>query len=410
MIVTGEINIVQSIYLNVWLRQFKYLLIPVTVLLMLEFKCKWSVLFVCITVYLLFSVIFQLKGLISNLKLASSLHLTFYLEILKYLSLSVTFIFISLNAYHYIAYYWVLIILFTNLVVISIRLGMSQFPRTYIDNGFGDFIEAVQFIFIAFKYFDIWSVSWSNTLVFYKCFVYFIAVLGVGSAFLLPFIMGIASFQPEGGLQKMIFNFVTYVLFHVAFKAISFFYIFFAFVNFATSKGFVPGAVMDSDDLALKVALYFMLVCSILNLCLINQQQIYFKKIIAIKLLIISRAKGVKREFVKVPFDMKIVHAGTNYFKKLVSTRKLPDSMDIGQVNRDSSEYSNECMICCMNPSTTLIRPCNHGGFCENCIIQYLGTNTVCPHCKVQIDKVYVMKFDAENGNFLGEKVLSIIK
>jgi hypothetical protein len=126
--------------------------------------------------------------------------------------------------------------------------------------------------------------------------------------------------------------------------------------------------------------------------------------------MVISRNKGVKREIIEIPFDMKIMQAGTNYFKKLISTRKIPKTFDIAKSFTDENTEMSDCIICCTNKSNTLIRPCNHGGFCEECIITYLGTNNSCPNCKTKITKIYVMDYDKELGKFYGTKVLSLIK
>lgn len=410
VIISGEINIVHSLFANIWLRQFKYLLLPISLLILLELKSTWSVFILCITTYVTISIFFPLIALIKNRDLSSSLLLTFHLEIAKYCSISITFIMISLNAFHYIAYYWVIISLFANMAVVSVRLNLSSLPRTYIDSAFVDFLEAIQLIFIAMKYFDMWAVSWENTLAFYECFIYFIAFIGCMSAFFLPLMYGISSLHPEGSDQRKTFRFVCWIFFHVVFKSISMYYLFFNFLNYANENGLNPDSIIEHDDITLKLALYFMAFTSIINLYLMSCQESLLKKMISIKLLIIGKGKGVKREFVKVPFDMKIIQAGTNYFKNLVSTKILPKTIDIGEISQEDTSETEECMICCSNPSTTLVRPCNHSGFCETCIIQYLGTNTVCPHCKAPIKKIYVMKFDEENGKYMGEKVLTIIK
>lgn len=66
-------------------------------------------------------------------------------------------------------------------------------------------------------------------------------------------------------------------------------------------------------------------------------------------------------------------------------------------------------MICCERPSEILIRPCNHGGICERCAITYMGTNSKCPHCKIQIQKIYVIKYNKDKNKYFGEKVLTLV-
>ena len=53
-----------------------------------------------------------------------------------------------------------------------------------------------------------------------------------------------------------------------------------------------------------------------------------------------------------------------------------------------------DCFICYDKPHNVLIRPCNHGGCCEECMLTYLESNDSCPYCKLTIKKVYVMDYD----------------
>ena len=73
----------------------------------------------------------------------------------------------------------------------------------------------------------------------------------------------------------------------------------------------------------------------------------------------------------------------------------------------DIEEGKSLCTICNEKPSNVLIRPCNHGGCCEDCIINCMKNNSVCPHCNEIIGKVYVIELDKTTKKYMGKKVLT---
>ena len=377
---------------------------------MVIYKLPTEKIFFCYSGYCIMMFLMCAYALISNSKLSSSLKLTFVINLMKYTSLAVTFICIWLyfiGMFHYII---VLLILIGNIVVMAIRLSLASLPRTYVDGHIGDFMEAIQFLLIALKLLGFIQCSWGWTLLIYSIFVTFMVFLGVIGAFFLPIMLGMSTFHSANSSDRKTLLFASWIFFHLSWKAITFYYLYQNFLIFLNRNGLYPRTTVFVTNYTLIPICYFFFFGGLINYFWFHQQRELFSRIIALKLMVISRNKGVKREIIEIPFDMKIMKAGTNYFKKLISTRKLPETFDITKSVTDENGQLSECMICCTNKSNTLIRPCNHGGICESCIITYLGTNNSCPNCKVEITKIYVMEYDQELRKFYGTKVLSLIK
>jgi hypothetical protein len=309
----------------------------------------------------------------------------------------------------YIYDFIVIIILLGHITVMGIRLFLSSLPRTYTDGQFGDFMEGIQFFLIALKYFHLINISWGWTLIIYSLFIQFVVGIGIFCSFLIPIMLGIARcFAPDSNDRK-VFMFTSWIFFHISWKGLSFYYLFHNFKIFLYQNGLRPGTQMFSPDPTMIPMMFFFFFGGIINFFWFYQQEELFNRLIAVKLMVISKNKGIKREIIEVPFDMKIVQAGTNYFKKLISTRKIPKTFDLPDSLPNKDNEIPECMICCSNESNILIRPCNHGGICESCIITYLGTNNSCPNCKAKITKIYVMDFNKDMKKYYGTKVLTIV-
>ena len=343
-------------------------------------------------------------GLRKNRDLASSLKLTFYINCFKYASLFTVFLSLWLNFSGFISNNVILVILIINTLVMSIRSFLATLPRTYIDGQIGDIMESIQFFLIALKYMKYIQLSWGSVITIYSYFVYFVAVFGVLSCFLLPIMLGMSTFHPRGSNDRMVLLFTSWIFFHISWKGLTFYYLFQNFKIFLLSKGLQPGNYLYSPDPSFFPMCYLFLIGGLINFMWFYQQKGLFCRLIAIRLMVITKSTGVKREIIKVPFDMKIMRAGTNYFKKLISTRKIPETFEIP----DNGSIT-ECMICCGKESNVLIRPCNHGGICESCIITYLGTNNSCPNCKSKISKIYVMDYNKDLNKYYGTKVLTLV-
>jgi hypothetical protein len=410
IIQTGEFNVVNSVFDFTMVHQLKFVLHPMMLYAMIVFKLPIEKLFICYCGYSVMMLLFCFYSIASNAKLSSSLKLTFYINLLKYISLSVSFGVIWLHYKGYIHYIFPVLILIGNIVVMAIRLSLASLPRTSVDNQFGDFMESIQFLLIALKLVGFMNSSWEWTLFIYATFVYISVFTGIVGCILLPIFLGMSTFYDSDSNNRKVLLFTAWAFYHFLWKGLSFYYLYRNFLILLNMNGFRPRTKIWVTDLTLIPICYFFFFGGLINFFWFYQHKNFLSRVIALKLMVVSRNKGVKREIVEIPFDMKIMKAGTNYFKQLISTRSIPEKFDIPDSTPNNEESAQECMICCSNESNVLIRPCNHGGVCEDCMITYLGTNDSCPHCKTAITKAYVMDYDEDLKKFYGRKVLTLVK
>ena len=300
-----------------------------------------------------------------------------------------------------------ILVLILNIGLMINRFILASLPRTYVDGQFADLMEAVQFLFIGLKLMGLINFSWETITLIYAVFIYFIVYFGVICAFLFPIMLGMSFFHPAGSNDRKTLLLSSWVFFHVVWKGICLFYLFQNLLIFLNSDGLTLGEEIWEPDMTLVPFCILLFAGGIVNMIWFYDQKEIFARIISLKMMIVGKNKGVKRVIAEVPFDLKIMKAGSNYFKELISTRKVPNTFSVTETKEENG--FTDCMICCTNEPNILIRPCNHGGICEDCIITYLGTNNSCPNCKTKITKIYVMNYDKENKKYVGEKVLTML-
>ena len=50
-------------------------------------------------------------------------------------------------------------------------------------------------------------------------------------------------------------------------------------------------------------------------------------------------------------------------------------------MSANTEQQSEQCVICCVNAASVVLHPCNHGGFCTECALQFRS----CPLCRAPI-------------------------
>ena len=69
----------------------------------------------------------------------------------------------------------------------------------------------------------------------------------------------------------------------------------------------------------------------------------------------------------------------------------------------DSVDFKERelCVLCCERMPNVMIDGCGHGGFCKECVVNYLKNNgQKCPFCKRKIGKIFVLEFDEDDGKY----------
>lgn len=85
------------------------------------------------------------------------------------------------------------------------------------------------------------------------------------------------------------------------------------------------------------------------------------------------------------------------FFKKKV------EDVELGPVRK-----AENCSICLSSPAEVIIKPCGHGGACQNCITLWVQTNPSCPLCKTPITGVDVIVLDETSNTLMTKAHLKI--
>ena len=393
--------------MNMSINQTKYIFHPLAIIAMIYYKLPIENLFLFYSGYCILMIIIRFYSKIKNSILDRSFKLTFEINLMKYFSLLGIFVLTWLRFKGYIEDYILLIGLALNVGMMLNRIILASLPRTYIDGQYTDLIEAVQFLLIGLKLIGILKFSWDIIIVFYGCYVYFMIYFGILCAFLFPILFGMSNFHSVESDDYKTLQIGVWFFYHVIWKAISYYILYQNLLIFLNAEGLDSGIILYETDKTLLPACFFLFLGGLINMIWFYEQKDIFTRFISLKMMIISKNRGVKRVNAQDPFDLKIMKAGSNYFKELISKKKIPNSFSITE-KKNNYDFP-ECMICTNNEPNILIRPCNHGGYCEDCIINYLGTNNCCPTCKIPINKIYVMNYDANKNTYIGEKILTLV-
>lgn len=93
---------------------------------------------------------------------------------------------------------------------------------------------------------------------------------------------------------------------------------------------------------------------------------------------------GIRLEFYLKDLKVDMQQISENYFDNAPTQDK--------KYNKESAE----CTICFENKNNILLQPCNHSGFCQDCMIEQLKYQRHCPFCRQDIKQIYVIYYDEE--------------
>ena len=64
--------------------------------------------------------------------------------------------------------------------------------------------------------------------------------------------------------------------------------------------------------------------------------------------------------------------------------------------NEEQPPEDNLCTICVSTPADCIILQCKHAGICKQCSIAHLTKSTQCPFCRLQIDRICVVRRESD--------------
>ena len=60
----------------------------------------------------------------------------------------------------------------------------------------------------------------------------------------------------------------------------------------------------------------------------------------------------------------------------------------------------SSCYICSEQEGNVLIKPCDHCGVCEKCLMSWMSSSEVCPLCKQEIKKFYLLEWNEQEKKY----------
>jgi len=74
--------------------------------------------------------------------------------------------------------------------------------------------------------------------------------------------------------------------------------------------------------------------------------------------------------------------------KRQTSTQFLMIEGSTTSLQEDAAEVGTECKLCVADVANVVLRPCGHGGFCEDCVrrIADKKNTAFCPYCRCPIE------------------------
>ena len=81
---------------------------------------------------------------------------------------------------------------------------------------------------------------------------------------------------------------------------------------------------------------------------------------------------------------------------------------DAEQPLRASLGQESTCSICIDRLSDTILEPCGHGGFCKDCLTQWIRKQPICPLCKVEVKRVEIVARDLESKHLMVKGFINI--
>ena len=297
-----------------------------------------------------------------------------------------------------------------HIILMTVRMCSSFDRQTHVDNQVWAFFESFQILWISLKLSNSSGhPDWGYVLILLFIVVIGLLIVGIISGLILGCMLGVLlNMDNENEEQRSIFKFLIHTLYHIAWKSVVFFILLRNFYRMAGENKVAPGLVLDTKGNTLLIAAIIMIVFGFIDILILCAVSDTLKRILSTKMFINNKNDEISVQTLANPMNMHLMQVGANYFQ----TNRNTNNAEGGQEGEGGTEQPKkapeilDCMICCDKPSNTLIRPCNHGGICEECMIRYLEGKNICPHCKVVIKKVYIVDYNEEKQNYFAKRIL----
>lgn len=394
---------VNYLYYKQIIENVGFILLGLCLLVLLSSKGPIAFIFLFSFFFCLFSFIFALYYLVRCSNLAFTIRKTFIMDLVLDSGYCVVFMayFLVFNKTLDVSLLPFFII--PHCILVTVRMCSSFDRQTHVENQVWAFFEAFQILWISMKFANpSGHPDWGWVLILAYVIVIVLLIAGIICSLAMGCVLGVmANIEENAQEQKEILKFLCHTMFHLAWKSLVFFYLLRNFHNIAFENKFVPGGGLEAKGNSLHVISGVMILCAFIDIIILCFVSDTLKRLLSQRMFISNKKEDIQVQNLANPFNMHVMQVGANYFQ-----RNRGQNEAEAEAPAKKEPEILECMICCDRPSNTLVRPCNHGGICEECMIRYMETKDSCPHCKAKIRKVYIMEYDEEKANFMAKRII----
>jgi hypothetical protein len=291
-----------------------------------------------------------------------------------------------------------------HIVLVTVRMCSNFDRQTHVENQVWAFFESFQILWISLKFANAAGhPDWGWVLLLTYIVVVILLIAGMICSLALGCFIGIVLNTDDNAVeQKNLLKFMCHAMYHLAWKSIVFFYLLRNFHHMANDNKMTPGGPIEPKGTSLLVISGIMVLCAFIDIIILCFVSDTLKRLLSTRMFISNKSEDIQVHNLANPMNMHIMQVGANYFQR---NRGENGDVEEGAPKKKQPEIL-DCMICCDKPSNTLVRPCNHGGICEECMVKYMETKDSCPHCKAKIRKVYIIDYDEEKENFMAKRII----
>jgi hypothetical protein len=410
VVAASEYTVVNYIYLKKIITNVGFFLFGIASTILIKKKQGFENLFLQSSLYSLFNLFFEVYFWIKCSNLALAIKKTFIMDFLMDLGYSFVSMAYFLAFKKFIEFSNLPYFIIPHILLTAPRMFMGSERQAYTNNQIWGFFEALQIMWISLKLENpSGQPDWIYVLLLLYIVVGFLLFLSVISCISFPCVL-VAYFKSteEQAEQKPVVLLASKVIFTTSWKGISYFTLLRNFHAMVKENKVAPGMPISPSGDSLYYINIVMTIFSFIDIFYSMIVSNTFKKFISSMMLISNKTQDITAQNLSGSVNMQLMQVGANYFQKR-NTQAKGAGAGKGEGEGEQVKKAPEildCMICCDKPSATVIRPCNHGGICEECMIRYLEGKNICPHCKTSITKVYIVDYDEKKKNFMAKRII----
>ena len=409
LVAVSEYTVVNYLYYKQIIENIGFMLLGLCLLVLISGKGPIEFIFLYCFLYCLFGFFFALYYLVRCSNLAFTIRKTFIMDLVLDSGYCIVFMAYFLIFSKSLDISLLPFFIIPHIILVSVRMCSSFDRQTHVDNQVWAFFEAFQILWISLKVVNSsGQPDWGWVLLLTYIVVVLLLIGGMICALALGCFVGIVLNTDDNAQeQKNILKYLCHTMYHLAWKSLVFFYLLRNFHHIGNENKFVPGAPLDPKGNSLAAISGVMIICAFIDIIILCAVSDTLKRLLSTRMFISNKSEDIQVQNLANPMNMHIMQVGANYFQRNRQTGNENGTDEENQNNAPKKQPEIlDCMICCDKPSNTLVRPCNHGGICDECMVKYMETKDSCPHCKAKIRKVYIMEYDEEKENFMAKRII----